>query len=191
MAVGTSRLVLIPWSPQQLLGLIEQPDSFEEATGFRPADGLREFFVSGDVSPTWIEALRVAESPDAWRHGFVVVERELQLAIGSAGFKGPPDSDGVVEIAYGIVPSAQGKGYATEAAAALVDYAVKTADVKLIRAHTLPEANASTRVLEKCGFSHVGSVVDPEDGLVWRWERGRNSSSNSPNSGSTGFSAPP
>ena len=33
------------------------------------------------------------------------------------------------------------------------------------------EANASTRVLTKCGFRHVGEVMDPEDGLVWRWEK--------------------
>jgi len=34
-----------------------------------------------------------------------------------------------------------------------------------------PAANASTRVLEKCGFRHTGTVHDPVDGLVWRWER--------------------
>jgi len=28
-------------------------------------------------------------------------------------------------------------------------------------------------VLEKCGFTHVGEVVDPEDGLVWRFEKRR------------------
>ena len=43
--------------------------------------------------------------------------------------------------------------------------------VKCIRAHTRPEANASTRVLAKCGFVLIGPVVDPEDGPVWRWER--------------------
>jgi RimJ/RimL family protein N-acetyltransferase len=76
----------------------------------------------------------------------------------------------MVEIAYGIHPDQQGRGYATEAAAALVSYAFTQSNVRLIRAHTLPEPNASTRVLTKCGFKHIGEVVDPEDGLVWRWE---------------------
>jgi RimJ/RimL family protein N-acetyltransferase len=40
-------------------------------------------------------------------------------------------------------------------------------------AHTLPEANASGRVLAKCGLRFVGEVIDPEDGSVWRWERQR------------------
>lgn len=76
----------------------------------------------------------------------------------------------MVEIAYGTVPSFEGRGYATEAAMALVRFARETADVTLIRAHTLPETNASTSVLTKCGFRHTDDVIDPEDGPVWRWE---------------------
>ena len=173
MSLETPRLVLIPCAPQQLVALIDQPGRFETLTGVPAADGLREFFVSDDVSPMWLEALRSASSPDPWRHGFFVVDRDRQCVIGTAGFKGPPDASGVVEIAYGVVPNAEGKGYATEAASALLEFALRTPEVKLVRAHTLPAANASTRVLLKCGFRHVGSVVDPEDGLVWRWERGR------------------
>ena len=80
-----------------------------------------------------------------------------------------PSFDGVVEIAYGVKPEHQGNGYATEAAAGLVKYAFASG-VHTVRAHTLREPNASTRVLGKCGFQNVGEVVDPDDGLVWRWE---------------------
>src|SRR5438046_10487620 len=82
-----------------------------------------------------------------------------------------PTADGMVEIAYGVNPEKQGKGYATEAAEALVAFALSSGRVRVVRAHTLPEPNASTRVLAKCGFRHIGEVVDPEDGLVWRWEK--------------------
>src|SRR5205085_256855 len=92
------------------------------------------------------------------------------VAIGQCGFKGPPDGEGCVEIAYGIDPEHRGNGYATEAAGALVQYAFASDLVRVVRAHTLPELNASTRVLSKCGFRNVGEVVDPDDGLVWRWE---------------------
>ena len=88
------------------------------------------------------------------------------------GFTGPPDSDGGAEIAYGIAPTYQGNGYATEVAKALIDFASRDARVKTIRAHTLAEVNASPRVLEKCGFKKTGETVDSEKGLpVWRWER--------------------
>jgi ribosomal-protein-alanine N-acetyltransferase len=91
--------------------------------------------------------------------------------IGACGYKGPPGADGAVEIAYGIAPGYQGKGYATEAAQALTASAFSSGRVRAVRAHTLPEVNASARVLEKCGFKCLGNVIDPEDGVVWRWEK--------------------
>ena len=75
--------------------------------------------------------------------------------IGKCGFTGPPGADSAVEIAYGVAPEHQGKGYATEAAAALVSYAFSHEQVCVVRAHPRPEANASTRVLTKCGFRRV------------------------------------
>jgi hypothetical protein len=36
---------------------------------------------------------------------------------------------------------------------------------------TLPEENASNKALKRNGFGFAGEVDDPEDGLVWRWER--------------------
>ena len=163
----------MPCSPEYLLALIHEPEHFAELTGFPAADGLRSFFVSGEVSPDWVARLRKASGPDPWRYGFFVVDRESRSVIGTAGYKGPPDTAGMVEIAYGIVPGSEGRGYATEAAGKLVEFAFASRDVRLVRAHTLPTVNASTRVLEKCGFRYEGSVTDPEDGPVWRWERSR------------------
>ena len=40
-------------------------------------------------------------------------------------------------------------------------------------ANTLPQHNASTRVLLKCGFTLIGEVTHSEDGIVWRWEMTR------------------
>jgi ribosomal-protein-alanine N-acetyltransferase len=172
-SLGTPRLTLMPWTPELLLALVEALGRFVELTGFPAEDGLRGFFVSGEVSPAWVARLRNASGPDPWHYGFIVVDRETRSAIGSAGFKGPPDGDGVVEIAYAIVPGSEGRGYATEAAAALVEFAFGSEQVRLVRAHTLPTPNASGRVLTKCGFRRAGDVVDPEDGPVWRWERSR------------------
>ena len=124
-----------------------------------------------EVSPVWLAQLDGSSSTDPWIHGFVLVHRATDRVIGKCGFKGPPGADGAVEIAYGLAPEHQGKGYATEAAAALVTYAFSHRQVRVVRAHTLPESNASGRVLTKCGFRRVGEVIDPEDGLVWRWEK--------------------
>jgi RimJ/RimL family protein N-acetyltransferase len=170
--IETDSLRLLPHAPDQLLALIEQPELYEQLAGFPAAVGLREFFASGDVSPAWLASLRTLQHSDPWRLGFAVVHRVSHCVIGSAGFKGPPDSAGMVEVAYGIVPSFEGHGYATQAANALVAYAFESGLVQIVRAHTLPTPNASTKVLTKCGFKFKGDVVDPEDGPVWRWERG-------------------
>jgi RimJ/RimL family protein N-acetyltransferase len=96
------------------------------------------------------------------------VHRSSDIVVGSCAYKGPPDPDGIVEIAYGVDPDQQGNGYATEAARALVAHAFDSGRVQLVCAHTRHESNASARVLAKCGFKQVGEVIDPEDGLVWR-----------------------
>ena len=173
MSIETARLRLQPFAPEHLLALLEGVRPFNEQSGLRATEGLRDFFVSDEVSPAWHAQLRASRKPDAWVHGFAVIDRAGGEVIGTAAFKGPPDDEGRVEIAYGIVPGYQGRGYATEVTAELLAFAFGSGRVSLVRAHTLPVSNASARVLTKSGFRCIGEVVDPEDGLVWRWERTR------------------
>jgi RimJ/RimL family protein N-acetyltransferase len=167
----TRSLRLVPHTPEHLRALFKGPECYAQSSGMRPANGLSDFIVSDDVSPEWLVALESATGADPWRYGFAVIHRESGLVIGNASFTGPPDAEGMVEIAYGIVPDFQGRGYATEAANALVAWAAKNGRVSIARAHTLPERNASSRVLEKCGFQYVGEFTHPTDGLIWRWEK--------------------
>ncbi len=126
-----------------------------------------------DLSAEWLSLLANATSADPWILGFNMLLRDSDAVVGQCGFKGPPASTGFVEIAYCVGPEHQGNGYATEAADALVQYALDHNEVQIVRAHTLPEKNASARVLTKCGFRNIGEVIDPDDGPVWRWERER------------------
>ena len=153
MEIETSRLRLVLESTEAVLARIE---------AMSPAD-------RAEVSPAWLARLRAAP-PSPWTHGFAVVERETGAVVGSCGYKGPPDLDGVVEIAYGLDPAYRGRGYAREAVAALVAFALDADRARSVRAHTRPENGASARVLAASGFTRVGEVVDPEDGPVWRWE---------------------
>jgi RimJ/RimL family protein N-acetyltransferase len=52
----------------------------------------------------------------------------------------------------------------------LVDLATAAPEVRRVRAQTLREANASTRILEKLDFVRIEDAEDPEVGAVWRWE---------------------
>lgn len=100
MEIETVHLRLVPYSPDQLLALIEGDEHFEACFGLRAAEGLRAFLVSDEVSPAWLARLRAsaASAADPWVHGFAVVHRESRSVIGSVGFKGPPDEDAVVEL---------------------------------------------------------------------------------------------
>jgi ribosomal-protein-alanine N-acetyltransferase len=170
MIMTTERLRLVPHAPEHLRALIDGSESYERASGLRPARGLCDFIVSPDVSAEWRAALEKATLADPWTFGFAVLHLESDEVIGNASFTGPPDAAGVVEIAYGIVPEYEGRGYAFEAAQALVTYARADGRARTILAHTLPTRNASTRVLEKCGFQRAAELTHPTDGLIWRWE---------------------
>lgn len=125
-----------------------------------------------ELSPAWLD--RIAQPDvDLWTLGFTIVGRVSGEVLGGCGCKAPPDADGMVEIAYGIAPEHQRRGYATEAAGALVDWAFRTPAVRIVRAHTLFDNAASIAVLRNCGFHLVGDVVDPDDGPVYRWEQVR------------------
>ena len=104
--------------------------------------------------------------------GYLALEGSMRRAVGTCGFKGAPAADRSVEIAYFTFPGEEGRGVATAMAEGLLRIARASArQVAVVRAHTLPGRSASCRVLEKVGFVHLGSIVEPEDGLVWRWEQ--------------------
>lgn len=123
------------------------------------------------LSPRWLERVRNASAPDPWIHGFTACGADGS-PVGQGAFKGPP-ADGAVEIAYQVDASCQNRGYATKIAARLAELAFACREVSVVRAHTLPDARASQRVLSKCGFDVVGLVNDPDDGQVLRFEKRR------------------
>lgn len=102
--------------------------------------------------------------------GYFVVDQDTREVIGSCAFKTPPTDDGAVEIAYFTYPAFEGRGYATRMAKKLIELASRSTAIRRVIAHTLPETNASTRVLEKVGMAFVGEVIDSEDGPVWQWQ---------------------
>jgi RimJ/RimL family protein N-acetyltransferase len=93
-----------------------------------------------------------------------ITRRADGLAIGGIGFKGPP-TDRVVEVGYGLGPSARGHGYAAEALQALVRIAAGLG-VTTIRADTDRDNVASQRTLENAGFSRTGV-----DSALYYYER--------------------
>jgi [ribosomal protein S5]-alanine N-acetyltransferase len=94
---------------------------------------------------------------------------EPRTLVGLGGYKGVPSSESVVEIRYAIAPAFRGRGLATVAVQRMAARGFADPRVRFIDAHTLAYPNASTRVLEKCGFEMIGEREDPEDGPLWHW----------------------
>ena len=77
-----------------------------------------------------------------------------------------------VSLGYCFEPSAWGRGYATEAARALLAWAFETLDLNRVQAETDTRNTASARVLEKLGFVREGTlredcVVDGDVSDSW------------------------
>jgi len=104
---------------------------------------------------------------------YLFIHKPDRTLIGLGGFKGEVNEEGMVEIGYAIAPSYRRRGLASEAALGMIDYSFALPQVKRVDAHTLPERNASTGVLEKVGMKHLGAVIDPDDGEVWHWSLSR------------------
>jgi len=169
LSILSSDFRLLPHTPQSLRALLDGAENYERLTGLTVASGVRDFIIGSEVSPEFLDQLRQREATDPWQDGFgVLLGKKL---IGLCSFAGPPSKDAMVEIAYGISPDYEGRGYATAAACALIEYAKGTGQVCTLRAYTLPQKSASTRVLQKCGFIFVGEAMNSQDGKVWRWER--------------------
>jgi ribosomal-protein-alanine N-acetyltransferase len=157
-------LEFMPATLRVLRHLAADPEDFAEQYGIR----LHE--LSQDIaehSLNFLKSFAYETRPD--HLGYLVFEGESQQMVGTCSFKGRP-LEGVVEIAYYTLPGYEGRGIATEMAKFLLDRAAGMPEVDTVVAHTLPEPNASTRVLEKIGMSFAGDGT--EDGEpVWRWEK--------------------
>jgi RimJ/RimL family protein N-acetyltransferase len=93
--------------------------------------------------------------------------------VGTAGYKGPPDDNGEVEIGYAVIETERLKGYASGAVRLLVERAFRDPRIRAITAETLPELAGSQAVLEGCGFALTARVPDDETGEILRYRLGR------------------
>ena len=138
---------------------IQRGGTLGESCGPLPAEAegvllaTSQLYESVGFEPPWI--------------GYVAVTNGT--VVGTCGFKAAP-LDGRVEIAYFTFPGYEGKGVATHMARQLLLIARDARQDLIVAAQTLPDRNASHRVLEKLGFMCKGPLQHPEDGTVLEWQ---------------------
>ena len=141
----------------------------EDPAGFAEEHQVKLHEVSQSVGEAGLAYVRMfsLETPAHW-FGYLVIEGDTQQMVGVCSFKGPPIA-GVLEISYYTFPGYEGRGIATEMARFLIGRARQLPGVKRVIAHTLPERNASGRILEKVGMTIVGDA-DEDGERVWEYE---------------------
>lgn len=143
--ISTERLQLSALTMEDVTPIVDLLNDFEVARmlarvpyPFQRSDA--EFFLTDVVpnEPTW----RIADKSSGCFMGVVGLA--------------PSDNSEVMEIGYWLGQQYWRKGYATEAASAVVAYAFNTLQLKAIKSGFFDVNPASGRVLEKLGFLKVG-----------------------------------
>lgn len=161
--IHTERLDLVPLDPdvirhliagdrrvaQSALGL-ELPPEFptqEELDGFLNIQLRR--MEADPQRRDWMARVMVTRSGDV---------------VGHCGFHGPPHVIGRTEIGYTVFEQFRGRGFAKEAARALVGWAFGQGQGEVF-ATVAPDNAPSLAVVRSLGFRQVGTQIDEVDGL--------------------------
>lgn len=158
----TARLELFPLAPEaaralpddrrraaELLGAVLPPDW--------PHEDLLDFPLPRQAAG--------ASAEDARWGIWVIVDRASETVVGDIGFFGPPQPEATVEIGYFIVADQRRRGYATEAAAALIDWVEAQPNVTAVLARCEEDNVPSILTLERLGFARTGKI---DELLSWR-----------------------
>jgi RimJ/RimL family protein N-acetyltransferase len=170
--IEADHLHLIPCEPGHIAALLRGRQDLAAMLQVTLPDGW-PYFPEAFSSETHA-SLQAAPALRQW-YSYFFIHPQTRVLVGSGGFAGPPDANGVVEIGYEIAPEHQNRGYATAAAQALISYAFSHAAVTAVIAHTLAQTNASNCVLQKVGMAFEQTMDDPEHGTLWRWRIQRSS----------------
>ncbi|MGP4113923.1 GNAT family N-acetyltransferase [Streptomyces sp. 4N509B] len=133
----------------------------------RAGVALTGYFVSDEARWLWRFRLgQIAADPGnaRWMARQAVVGDEGRV-VGHAGFHGPPDEAGMVEIGYSVAPGFRRQGYARATLVELLRRAAAEPEVTTVRATISPDNAASLATIAGFGFVEVGEQWDEEDGL--------------------------
>jgi len=163
MKLITNRTILFPIDIETMNaisnGTLNQLSEYDH-NGEWPENDLKEAF------PVFKELLK--KNGNDGFNLWLVIEKENNRIIGSAGFMGKPDSEGNVEIGFGIVPSRRRKGFCHEAVDALIKWGLSHNEVNAIIARCDKSNIASKKAIIKSGFDYL---CEKDDLLTWKLEK--------------------
>jgi aminoglycoside 6'-N-acetyltransferase len=159
-----------PLVTERLVLRRSRPEDAEPISAYRSDPNVNRYQGWDRTDPEGIRA-EIVEMES--RAQFTVEERDGGRVVGDVGISAVDGEPSVAKIGYTIAPAFQGRGYATEAVRALVDYAFETLGAERVRAFAAGENVPSLRVAENVGLRLVERYEHRHGGQVVRYELAR------------------
>jgi ribosomal-protein-alanine N-acetyltransferase len=161
----TNRLVIMPLNQTQLAKYIKCDGSLEKELGLEKS--------SRSISNDLQEALQntilpsVADKSKNYLYSTIwtAINKKDNKMVGDVCFVGEPNSEGEVEIGYGMYEEFQGQGFMTEIVGGMIAWARTHPNIKAIIASTEKNNKASYKVLQKNSFEKAG-----ENDIHFNWK---------------------
>jgi ribosomal-protein-alanine N-acetyltransferase len=163
VVLRTSRLTLEPITlPMVEAVMLGRREDAERVAGARLPEAWPNRALIERAYTASLDEIRADPETRLWGDRLMIVtegegDRRVRRVVGSIVFHGRPGADGIAEVAYGVEGSSRGQGFATEATAACVGWALEQEGVVAVRATTHPWHLASLRVIQKIGMTQVGT----------------------------------
>lgn len=161
--IETERLLMITFTAEMMKALLKSKEDLEATIPYSvaaeyPLDVYKQFFTYK------IERFTKFPLENEWEG--CIIHKATNVIMGDMGFKGGPNEAGEIDLGYSIVPSYQGKGFATEMGKAMVKWGLSQRNVKCVKATCDTDNIASKRVLEKIGFQ---ATKKDEKKIYWHY----------------------
>ncbi len=146
--IETHRLLMRTWI---------LPGDLEAASGlFTDADAQR-FYLRRTIADKEISSYVERIAADEEREGFGVwpaIEKQSRKLVGACGLSRVADLAGEVEVEWIFAPDARNKGYASEAAQAVLTFALGQPNIERVIALVDPENAPSIAIVNRLGMRY-------------------------------------
>jgi len=163
LVIKTNRLLLYTVLPSEyeVLALDQADPKLWLDRGFSDPD---EHFLTNQ-NPIKYRLPKVRQNPGYAKYLLrVAVLKDNPIIIASAGFHDAPDSDGMIEIGFGVAKKYQGNSYGQEILHGMWSWVVNDPLVKTLRYTVSPDNLISQYIIKKLGFEYKGQQIDEKDG---------------------------
>jgi RimJ/RimL family protein N-acetyltransferase len=156
--IETAELSLRPLNLLQLQQYIRLDPELEKVWNLHPVQRDISIDLKEALEDTILPAVADKTKNYLFSTLWVVIRKDLNQMVAALCFKGEPNHLGEIEIGYGTFDLFQGRGYMTQAVAAIIPWAARQSNVVSIIAETEKSNQASILVLVKNRFSQVNEL---------------------------------